>query len=206
MHPVNRLSATIISVLALLLGSTAQKAGIGFKVGPQASRTPTELLRTTWIPGASIGLYTPWRVGPRMELQPEVLLSMMGSGYVEPDEDRYTVRSIYFQVPLSFKFYLSNTFNLHGGVQASRLIQAERIVADGTSDFTERLNRMDYGFIGGIGVDLRSGVDFTLRYLTGMTPVLANDQVLFPHNQVLGATVGYRMKQIRVSNRSRRRR
>jgi len=206
MNPAVRLSATTTLVFALFHGALAQKAGIGLKLGPQASKTPTELLRTTWMPGAVAGIYAPWRVGPRMEIQPEVLFSVMGSGFVEPDDDRYSVRSMYLQVPVSFKLYLSNAFNFHGGVQASRLIRADRSFADDRTDFTTRLNRMDYGLIGGLGVDLRNGVDFTLRYLNGMTPILANDQVLFPRNQVLSFTVGYRVKQIKVSNRSRRRR
>lgn len=206
MSPFTRLLATIVPLVALHHGSFAQKAGIGFKGGVQMSRTPTELLRTTWIPGASIGIYAPWGVGPKMELQPEVLIAAMGSGFVEPDEDRYTIRSIYLQVPLNFKLYVSNTLNFHAGVQASRLIQAERTLGEERFDHTERLNRMDYGFIGGLGLDLGRGVDLTLRYLNGMIPVLANDQVLFPRNQAISGTVGYRLKQIRVAGRSRRRR
>lgn len=206
MKPAGRLCATIILECALFHGAFAQMAGIGFKAGPLMSRTPTELLRTTWVPGAVGGIYIPWGVGPKMELQPEVLLSAMGSGFVEPDDDRYSIRSIYLQVPLSFKLYMSNTFNIHGGVQASRLIQAQRSVAEESSDFTDRLNRMEYGFIGGAGLDLATGVDFTLRYQYGMTPVLANDQVLFPRNQAVSVTVGYRVTQVKVSNRSRRRR
>lgn len=206
MNPAVRLCATTFLVLALYHDALAQRAGIGLKFGPQISKAPTELLRTTWLPGVAAGIYAPWRVGPRMELQPEVLLSVMGSGFVEPDNDRYSVRSVYLQVPVSVKIYLSNSFNFHGGVQASRLIQAERSVADDRTDFTSRLNSMDFGLIGGLGMDMKNGVDFTIRYVNGMTPILTNDQVLFPRNQVLSLTIGYRVKQVRVSNRSRRRR
>jgi len=205
MHPVVRLCATTTLLVACTHGATAQYAGIGLKLGPQASKTPNALLQTTWLPGAVAGIYAPWGVGPRMELQPEILISAMGSGYIEPDQDRYTVRSMYIQVPVSFKMYLSNAFNLHGGVQASRLISAERTFAEDRSDFTSRFNRMDYALIGGLGLDLASGFDFTLRYLNGMTPVLANDQVLFPRNQALSMTAGYRMVQVRTKNKSRRR-
>lgn len=205
MHPAVRLCATTTFLVAAIHGANAQKAGLGLKLGPQASKTPSELLQTTWLPGAVVGIYAPWGVGPRMELQPEILISAMGSGYIEPDADRYTVRSMYIQVPVSFKMYFSNVFNLHGGVQASRLISAERTFAENRSDFTNRINRMDYALIGGLGLDLSSGFDFTVRYLNGMTPVLTNDQVLFPRNQALSVTAGYRMVQVRTKNKPRRR-
>lgn len=201
-----RTCITLLAASALVSGACAQKVGIGLKGGPLVCRTPTELLRTTWLPGLTGGIYIPWGIGPRMEIQPEVLVSAMGSGFIEPDDDRYTIRSLYIQVPVNFKFYVSNTLNLHGGVQASRLIQAQRIAGENTRDFSERLNKMEFGLIGGIGADLQRGLDLTVRYINGMTPILSNDQVLFPRNQAVSVTVGYRMTQMSVTNKSRRRR
>lgn len=206
MAPSVRLYSTLIATSTLVSGSFAQKAGVGLKGGALMSRTPTELLRTTWMPGLTGGVYFPWRVGPKMELQPEVLVSAMGSGFIEPDNDRYAIRSLYLQVPVSFKVFLNNTFNIHGGVQASRLLHAQRKAGDESRDFTERLNLMEYGLIGGFGADLRKGLDITVRYLSGMTPILSNDQVLFPRNQALSVTMGYRLMQMQVTNKSRRRR
>ncbi len=201
-----RICTTVFAASVLASGTFAQKAGIGLKGGPLASRTPTELLRTTWTPGLTGGVYLPWGVGPKMEIQPEILISAMGSGFIEPDDDRYSIRSIYLQIPVSFKLYFSNTMNIHAGLQASRLIQAQRVAGDDRRDFTDRMNRMDYGLIGGLGADLRRGLDFTVRYINGMTPVLSNDQVLFPKNQAVSLTVGYRMTQMSVAGKSRRRR
>lgn len=201
-----RLCATALLSLVLLPTAQGQMAGVGIKGGPLLSKTPSELMRTTWLPGAVVGGYVPWGVGPRMEIQPEVLLSAMGSGYVEPGDDRTRIRSLYLQIPVSFKLYFSNTVNVHAGVQASRLIHAERAFADERNDFTARLNRMDYGLLGGLGLDLTSGLDLTLRYFNGMTPILANDQILFPRNQAVSLTAGYRMVQVRIPKGTRRRR
>lgn len=201
-----RICTTVFTASVLASGTFAQKAGIGLKGGPLASRTPTELLRTTWTPGLTGGVYLPWGVGPKMEIQPEILIAAMGSGFIEPDDDRYSIRSIYLQIPVSFKLYFSNTMNVHAGMQASRLIQAQRVDGEDHRDFTDRLNRMDYGLIGGLGADLSRGLDFTARYIYGMTPVLSNDQVLFPKNRAVSLTVGYRLTQMSVANKSRRRR
>lgn len=184
----------------------AQKAGIGLKAGPQLSYTHSELIETRMLPGGVLGVYVPWGLGPRLEVQPEVLLSAMGSGFVANTGEVSTIRSYYLQVPVNVKLYLSNVVNFHAGLQASQVLKAERTSSDERNDFTRRLNRMDYGLIGGLGLDFRSGVDLTLRYLNGMTPVLEGDQILFPRNRALSLTVGYRLKEIRMRTVARRRR
>lgn len=184
----------------------AQKAGIGLKAGPQLSYTHSELIETRMVPGGVVGIYVPWGLGPRLELQPEVLLSAMGSGFVANTGEVSTLRSYYLQVPVSAKVFLSNVVNFHAGIEASRVLKAERTVADARNDFTQRLNSSDFGLIGGVGFDFPNGVDLTLRYLNGMRPVLANDQILFPKNRSVSVTVGYRMKEISVKPKARRRR
>jgi hypothetical protein len=176
------------------------------KVGPLASKTRSETIRTTFLPGGVAGIYIPWGLGPRMELQPEVLVSYMGSGYIEPDDDRFTTRTLYLQFPVNFKIFLSNTFNLQAGAQAARLLFAERTTTDLRTDVSDRYKNMEFSFLGGLGMDFPSGVDLTLRYQNGMTPVLLNDRALFPRNQVLSFTMGYRMAQLRTTRVTRRRR
>jgi len=184
----------------------AQQLGIGFKLGPQASKTRSETIRTTFLPGGVAGIYIPWGLGPRMELQPEVLINYMGSGYIEPDDDRFTTRTLYLQFPVNFKVFLSNTFSVQAGAQAARLLNAERTMNEERTDVTERYNSMEFSFLGGLGLDLRSGVDLTFRYQNGMTPVLANDRALFPRNQVFSFTMGYRMAQLHTNRVTRHRR
>jgi hypothetical protein len=141
-----------------------------------------------------------------MELQPEVLISYMGSGYIEPDDDRFTTRTVYLQFPVNFKIFLTNTFNLQAGAQAARLLMAERTADDLRTDVSERYRNMEFSFLGGLGLDFPSGVDMTFRYQNGMTPVLLNDRALFPRNQVVSVTMGYRIAQLRTKRVTRRRR
>lgn len=206
MSPLVRLLATTLLATTITYTAQGQLVGVGLKLGPQASHTPSELLETRWLPGAVAGLYVPWGVAPKLELQPEVLVQAIGSGYVSPTGERTSMRSLYVQVPLSFKLYLSNTVNLHAGVFAMRVLAARNVVANEGTDFADRLNRMDYGLHGGMGLDLASGLDLTLRYTGGMTPILANDQSFFPHNRMASFTVGYRMAQLKVGKITRRRR
>ncbi|HRH69940.1 MAG: outer membrane beta-barrel protein [Flavobacteriales bacterium] len=177
--------------------SHAQSAGIGFKGGLLVSTVKALNVRTGPIPGATVGLYVPCGIGPRMELQPELLLSSLGSTYFEADGDAAMVRSLYLQMPISLKMYLGNGFNLAGGFQFGKLLVAQQIGTEGSGTITSSYNALDMGFIGGIGMDLESGVDLSLRAYGAMTPALRNDDALFPKNRSLELTVGYRFSQFK---------
>lgn len=185
----------LVPCLVLCLFSHAQSAGLGFKGGILASSSKTLNVRTTPIPGATIGLYAPLGIGPRMELQPEVLLTSLGALYHEPDGDMNMVRSVYLQLPVALKMYMSNGLNICGGFQFARLLLAQQIGTEEHGDVTGSYNAMDMGFIGGLGMDLESGVDLSLRAYSAMTPALRNDDALFPKNRSVQFTVGYRFAQ-----------
>ncbi len=183
----------------------AQRSGLGIKGGPLMSTTRSEVIENFPLPGAVIGVYAPVNIGPGLEIQPELLVAAMGSGYNKPKGDVVIERTIYILTPLSLKWYTGNGFNLQGGIQAGNLLSATR--REGTEDaedITERYNGMDVGFNGGLGVDFRSGVDITLRYYSGVTPVLEADDALFPRNRSLQFTVGYRIVQFSKASRRRR--
>jgi len=184
----------------------AQQSGIGIKGGPLMSDTKSGTLTTNWIPGASIGAYFALRAGPRMELQPELLLTSLGAGYNLPDGERSKVRTLYGQVPVSFKVYLSNVVNFQAGAQMGRLLLAQQVGPDGSNDVTSSHEHWDYGVILGVGADLVSGVDFGLRYYSGLRPVLADDQTYFPRNRSVAVSLGYRMGRLRAPKFNRKRR
>ncbi|MBK8226314.1 MAG: PorT family protein [Flavobacteriales bacterium] len=183
----------------------AQRSGIGIKGGPLMSGTKSATLAANWIPGASIGAYFALRAGPRMELQPELLLTSLGAGYSMPDGERSKVRTLYAQVPLSFKVYLSNVVNLQAGAQMGRLLLAQQISPEGSSDVTSSHEHWDYGVILGAGADLVSGVDLGLRYYSGLRPVLSDDQAYFPRNRSMALSLGYRMGRLRAPKFNRKR-
>ncbi len=183
----------------LVLGvfSHAQSAGIGFKGGLLASTVKALNVRTGPIPGATVGFYVPCGIGPRMELQPELLLPSLGSSYYEPDGDVTVVRSLYLQIPVSLKMYIGNGLNMAGGFQFGELLLAQQIGTEGSGSVKSSYNALDMGFIGGLGMDLESGLDLSIRAYGAMTPALQDDDVLFPKNRSLEFTLGYRFTQFK---------
>lgn len=183
----------------------SQASGVGIKGGPLMSDVHSGAIGSEQLPGGTVGLYFPLHGGARFELQPELLFTALGAAYEDAEGERSSVRTLYVQVPIAAKLFLGNTFNAHGGVLGGRLMMAQQYTPDGNSDLRDSYNKMDWGVILGLGADLRSGVDFTFRYYSGMAPLLVDDETLFPRNRSMQITAGYRFMHFKSLNRGRRR-
>jgi hypothetical protein len=195
---------TLLLISLPMLGS-AQRSGIGIKGGLLAATTTAQQIETTVVPGATVGIYAPFRSGHRMELQPEVLLTVLGSGFVEPNGDRTSLRTLMVQVPLSAKIFVGNAFNFQGGFQLGKVISAQRTDPEGSTDVTDDLRPMDLGANIGVGLDLSSGWDLGLRYYSGLWTIFEEDDALFPRNRTLQLTAGYRLMRLNNFAKPRRR-
>ena len=204
MRPVLQYPAITLAFL-LSIPCSAQRSGIGIKVGPQLNTYRAINIRTTLSPGFSTGIYFPIPAAARLEVQPEILLSLMGTGFVEPDGDRSTIRSLYVHAPVSAKYFFSNEFCLQGGIQFGKLLVAHQTDANGVTDVRERIKSFDSGFILGAGYDLRSGLDLTVRYFSGMPTLFKGDDALFPRSRSLQFTIGKRLLQMKRPASARRR-
>jgi hypothetical protein len=140
-----------------------------------------------------------------MEVQPELLIAALGAGYSSADGGRSTVRTLYAQVPVSFKLYLGNVVNGQVGFQMGRLLTAQQTADDGRTEVTDSYSHWDYGFNLGVGADLVSGTDIGLRYYNGLRPVLADDNLLFPRNRFIMLTAGKRISRLRMPRFNRKR-
>lgn len=184
--------------LALVLTAAtthAQRSALGVKGGLVLGTARSELVRYGLVPGATLGPYAAFGVSDRIELQPELLVSLQGASYVVGEnDDRWVDRQLYAHLPLSVKFFVSNTLNLHMGGQLGWLLMARTDTDDGAINTTDRFVPLDAGIIAGLGLDLISGTDLTLRYYGGVTPTLADDSAIYPRNNTLQLTVGHRFK------------
>jgi hypothetical protein len=204
MHPAVRLPVLLLLILAPFV-TFSQRSGIGLKAGLGAAEMRSGAMNGRLTTGATAGIYAPLLAAPRFELQPEVLLTALGSGHLGSTGERYTVRSIYVQIPLLAKVYIGSTLNAQIGVLAGKLVHAAQFTASGSRDVTADHRPDEVALLLGAGLDLPSGLDLSLRYHNGMTPVLANDGVLFPRNQAVLIGVGYRLIRIGAPRMQRRR-
>lgn len=184
----------------------AQHSGFGIKGGLLMSDTKSGASMTSYrIPGATAGGYFALRAGPRMEIQPEVLITSLGAGYTLPDGERSNVRILYAQVPLSVKLFAGNVANVQAGFQMGRLLMANQSGPDGSTNVTSSYNNWDYGIVLGAGADMISGLDLGFRYYNGIRAILKEDQTYYPRNRAYMLTVGYRMSQVKAPKLIRKR-
>jgi hypothetical protein len=200
--PRRTLSIASLFFIALCHG---QSSGFGVKGGLLMSKLRSGDMTSNAIPGALAGGYFALKAGPRLELQPELLVGTMGASYTLPDGDHASVRSVYALIPLSAKIFIGNTFNLQGGMQMGRALMVTQRDGSGSTDLTGTYNAWDFGPVLGLGADLIVGWDLGLRYYNGMRPVLADDVRYYPRNAALIATAGYRMTRLRMPKFNRRR-
>lgn len=150
------------------------------------------------VPGAAGGIYIPLGIGTRFELQPELLISAQGAGFSLPEGETNTIRTMYAQLPVVAKFYVSNALNAQIGVMAGRLLSAN---VDG-EDVKEQFNSLDLGFSGGVGLDLSSGLDLTARYTLSRTTLWDGEP--FVRNHVASLGFGYRIARLPKAQHRRR--
>lgn len=126
--------------------------------------------------GFNAGFYARLPITDNIAFQPELLYTTKGtkaeynnalaSGDVK-------LRLDYIELPLLFKFNLTDNFNIHAGGYASYLVNS-KVKGDGSigfeSDVTDDLEKFDAGLAAGIGVDFNP-VSVGLRYNYGLTKI-----------------------------------
>lgn len=186
------LSALLPPLFALPVAGQKQYTGIGVKIAAQWTTQRGSGVYYAGVPGGAAGLYVPIWVGPRFEMQPELLASVQGATLERADVST-DLQMIYLHVPITAKFFLTNAFHVDGGLLGGKLLAAK---ADG-ADVTEDYLPYDFGFLMGLGVDTYGGFDIALRYYSGFTPVLANDSQIYPLNRSVQLSLGYRVLQLK---------
>lgn len=196
----------LLAAFLLSTASYAQSTGLGLKGGIVLSSTKALNVRSAPLVGGAVGLYLPIGLARRVELQPELLAMTMGATMTDLEGERSTLRSVYLQLPVSIKIYLSSTFHLSGGYQVAKLLHAGSSIGDSNTNVTDQFKSYDTGFIGGFGLDLRSGLDINLRAYGGMSRILRNDDALFMKNRALQLSIGYRIVQFKRNTHFHKRR
>lgn len=183
----------LVMLMAPLLGhgQRPSHSGLGYLGGPQAATWRSEAVNYRAVPGLVAGLYVPVWAGNRVEIQPELLLSLQGASRDLPDGERTIMRTLHATMPVSLKIFLNSTVNIQAGVQGGYLLMAK---ADG-QDISDELSPLDMGVNVGVGIGTMRGLDITLRYYSGLSNALVEDLTIYPSNRTLQLTIGHRFKQ-----------
>lgn len=199
------------SLLALAFGFTyAQKAQFGIKGGLNISNFSgdTEGVDFKSRVGFSGGVFAAIKFSEKITLQPEILFSTQGAeaqnveadvnGVIYTGDVKFNLS--YINIPVMFKYYVADKFNLEAGPQIGFLTSAKTSTKiDGFSQ-TDEQDAKDYFESVDFGLNLGAGYDFTkkisagVRYNFGLSNIAktqAGDNTKI-ENSVFSLSVGYK--------------
>ena len=171
---------TIFALLALTLGfSTAAQAqrrgrasssvSLGLKAGASLTGyTGADAGGADYRFGYHAGVFANIGLTPLFAFQPELLYSQKGFNLANNND--ISVRLHYVDVPLAFHVNTGGLF-FEAGPQVGFLVAAKSQVGSASTDIKNNFNTVDFGYLFGLGYQLKHGLGVGLRYNGGFTKV-----------------------------------
>ncbi|MBD2714279.1 PorT family protein [Microvirga sp. STR05] len=177
----------LILTLALAAGaaslSHAQGVKLGVKVGASyASVAGDDTEDAKYKLGFNGGLTANFGFSDLISFQPELLYSQKGFQFEDDDFDYKAKQTYhYVDVPLLLRINADGPFFELGpqvgvllGQKAKVTVDGEEVDSDSDSDL-EGYNRVDFGYIAGVGYQLESGLSVGVRYNGGIGNIFENN-------------------------------
>jgi hypothetical protein len=198
------------SLFVLAISFTyAQKAEFGIKGGLNIANqnfSGDEAPSPSSIVGFHIGGFVGIKISDKFSIQPELLYSTQGSKFSEilsiEGEDYNvdaTLKMAYINIPVMFKYYVAEKFNLEAGPQIGFLtsckMKVEALGQSETEDVKDSFESIDFGLNLGAGYDFTEKLSAGVRYNFGLSNVAkteAGDNTEIK-NSVFSLSVGYKL-------------
>lgn len=202
----------ILSVFAMMAFAftNAQETKFGIKGGFNLSNFSgdTEGVNFKARPGFNIGGFVEFKLTDQFAIQPEILYSTAGAKAVDFEvsdggmllNGDVAFNFSYINIPVMFKYYVAEKFNIEAGPQVGFLTSAKtKTTVDGFSgsdeqDVKDLFESVDFGLNLGAGYDFTDNFSAGLRYNLGLANIAnteeGDDTKL--HNGVFSLSVGYK--------------
>ena len=157
------------------------KIELGIKAGANFANTDIDDSESiTAFHGGAYGLVKLANIG----IQPEILWSQQGAEFDGLGELDFS----YVNIPVMLKFYLPLGLNLQAGPQFGVLLNAENQDGDDLSDFYKS---SDLSAALGAGWDAPFGLQFSARYVLGLSDINDSDGGDSVSNRTFQLAIGY---------------
>ncbi|MBL7857498.1 MAG: PorT family protein [Cyclobacteriaceae bacterium] len=185
------------ALLTLAFGAFAQGISGGIKGGLNLANQNYDVEGFTISPdnrtSFHLGGYLNVGFSESFSLQPELLFNSVGAKYTGDGD--YLMKLNYISVPVMFKYNPAPIFNIHAGPQFGFLMSAKGESDGDSEDIKDDLKGLDFGFGLGAGVDLPMGLNFSARYILGLSNIVdeldSSDGKVT--NNVIQLSIGYRL-------------
>lgn len=169
-----------ISLLFLAVNTQAQLLKLGVKAGLNYANFSGTEIQTDAITSYHAGLVAEIKLMDKFAIQPELLYTTQGATYKTALGD-FENELGYIAIPVLAKIYISNSFSLELGPQASFLLNEK-------NDFNlNDSNTFDFAIDMGLGLKVTKNIFIQGRYVLGLTEVSSNADA---KNSVLQLSAG----------------
>lgn len=169
-----------ITLLFLAVNTQAQLLKLGVKAGLNYANFSGTEIQTDAITSYHAGLVAEIKLMDKFAIQPELLYTTQGATYKTALGD-FENELGYIAIPVLAKIYLSNSFSLELGPQASFLLNEK-------NDFNlNDSNTFDFAIDMGLGLKVTKNIFIQGRYVLGLTEVSSNADA---KNSVLQLSAG----------------
>lgn len=153
-----------ILLLAVSANVEAQLLQIGAKAGLNYANLTGTSVQTDAITSYHAGLVAEIKLLEKLAIQPELIYTTQGATYKNvPDDIKNELG--YIAIPVLAKIYLSKTFSLEVGPQASFLLSEKN-----SFDVNDS-NTFDFAIDAGLGLKVTKSIFVQGRYVLGLTEV-----------------------------------
>ena len=176
----------------------AQDVSFGPKAGVNFANLSGDIEDNDMLIGMHIGGAVELMFNENMGLQAELLYSMQGTkdsyyyketigGVTYIEEEEMKIKLNYINLPVMFKYYVANSFNVEVGPKVGFLTSAkskfeykertqgggfdDTYTESGEMDVKDNVKSVDFGLNFGLGYKLDNGLNFGARYNLGLTNI-----------------------------------
>lgn len=154
-------------LFAMSFSAQAQLLQIGAKAGLNYANFSGTEIQTDAITSYHAGLIAEIKLMDKFAIQPELLYSTQGASYDRAGEE-FKNELGYLAIPVLAKIYLSKSFSLEVGPQASFLL-SEKNNFD-----VNNANTFDFAVDAGLSFKITENIFVQGRYVLGLTEVSSN--------------------------------
>lgn len=147
-----------------------------------------------------VGGVVEFQISDKFSVQPELLYSAQGDkGTFDGMDIEFNID--YLNLPVMAKYYVSEGFSLEAGPQVGFLLSAKAEGGGVSLDIKDLIKGVDFGLGFGLGYKMDNGLNFSGRYIVGVTNFVESNGSLLDqpietgdsknHNNVFQLSIGY---------------
>jgi len=181
-------------VFACLLGAVAYGQSIsgGLKAGLNLANETFKgngyTSSPSFLPGLHGGAYVTVMFSDHLGVQPEVLYSAQGA---KSGDQKHKIN--YVVVPVLVRYNVNNLLSFHAGPQFGVLTSAEAVSGSTETDMKDQVKGSDMGIAAGVGIDLPMKLNFSFRFIQGLSNINDTGSSMTQKNYNLQFSVGYKL-------------